>query len=288
MQDAACRSCSAASCCCRVARKTEPAPEPVRAVRTVTVAPQTAGGTLGVCRRGARPHRVAARLPGRRQDPAPPRRPGQHRQGRAGAGATRSAGPASSARTPRAPRWRPRRPTSTLPAADFKRFKELRDQGFISAAELERRETTLKAARAQLDQARAQASVQGNQAGYATLRGGRRRRDHGGGCRARHGRAAGTPGACAWPTTARATWCSRCPKTRSALMKALAAQPGTLKVRLWGRRRRRCRRTVREVAAAADPVTRTFLVKADVGTRGVGAARADGHGAASSCRRWPA
>jgi membrane fusion protein, multidrug efflux system len=53
--------------------------------------------------------------------------------------------------------------------ADYKRFKELRDQGFIGAAELERRESAMKTARAQLDQAKAQASVQGNQAGYATL-----------------------------------------------------------------------------------------------------------------------
>ena len=48
--------------------------------------------------------------------------------------------------------------------ADFKRFKELRDQGFISGSELERRETALKAAQAQFEQARAQANVQGNQA----------------------------------------------------------------------------------------------------------------------------
>ena len=42
-------------------------------------------------------------------------------------------------------------------SADFKRFKDLREQGFISAAELERRESGLKAAQEQLAQARAQA-----------------------------------------------------------------------------------------------------------------------------------
>jgi multidrug efflux pump subunit AcrA (membrane-fusion protein) len=42
-------------------------------------------------------------------------------------------------------------------AADFKRYEEMRAQGFISATELERRESSLKAQRAQLDQARAQA-----------------------------------------------------------------------------------------------------------------------------------
>jgi len=44
-----------------------------------------------------------------------------------------------------------------LAQAEFKRYRDLRDQSFISAAELERRETTLQAARAQFDQARAQA-----------------------------------------------------------------------------------------------------------------------------------
>lgn len=56
-----------------------------------------------------------------------------------------------------------------LAAADFKHYATLKDQNFISGAELERRETTLKAAQAQLDQAQAQLSSQRNQAGYATL-----------------------------------------------------------------------------------------------------------------------
>ena len=43
--------------------------------------------------------------------------------------------------------------------AEFKRYKELRDQGFISGLELERREAGLKAARGQAEQARAQAGV---------------------------------------------------------------------------------------------------------------------------------
>ena len=51
--------------------------------------------------------------------------------------------------------------------AEFKRFKELKDQGFISGLELERRETALTGARAQYEQARALANVQGNQTRYA-------------------------------------------------------------------------------------------------------------------------
>ncbi|RZL31055.1 MAG: biotin/lipoyl-binding protein, partial [Rubrivivax sp.] len=56
-----------------------------------------------------------------------------------------------------------------LMGADYKRFVDLQRQGFISAAELERRDAAFKAAQAQLDQAKAQADVQGNQAGYAQL-----------------------------------------------------------------------------------------------------------------------
>jgi len=56
-----------------------------------------------------------------------------------------------------------------LAAADFRRFSALREQNFISGAELERRTTTLKAAQAQLDQAEAQLAAQGNQARYTTL-----------------------------------------------------------------------------------------------------------------------
>jgi len=56
-----------------------------------------------------------------------------------------------------------------LAAADFKRYEALLSQNFISAAELERRAATLKAAQATLDQALAQAQAQSNQATYAKL-----------------------------------------------------------------------------------------------------------------------
>ena len=56
-----------------------------------------------------------------------------------------------------------------LAAADFKRFEALKAQNFISGAELERRDATLKAAEASLNQAKAQSQAQNNQAGYARL-----------------------------------------------------------------------------------------------------------------------
>ncbi|AMM26101.1 efflux RND transporter periplasmic adaptor subunit [Variovorax sp. PAMC 28711] len=56
-----------------------------------------------------------------------------------------------------------------LAAADLRRYQGLREQNFISGAEIERRETTFKAAQAQYEQAQAQLSSQGNQANYTTL-----------------------------------------------------------------------------------------------------------------------
>ncbi len=54
--------------------------------------------------------------------------------------------------------------------ADIKRFEDLHRQGFISAAELERRRAQLDAAEARHAQASALADVSTNQAAYATLR----------------------------------------------------------------------------------------------------------------------
>jgi RND family efflux transporter MFP subunit len=56
-----------------------------------------------------------------------------------------------------------------LAAADFKRYAALKEQNFISSAELERRDATLRSAKASLDQTQAQLSAQGNQADYANL-----------------------------------------------------------------------------------------------------------------------
>ena len=53
--------------------------------------------------------------------------------------------------------------------AEFKRFEALKNQNFISGAELDRRASALQAAQAQLIQAQSQAQAQANQAGYARL-----------------------------------------------------------------------------------------------------------------------
>jgi RND family efflux transporter MFP subunit len=152
--------------------------------------------------------------------------------------------------------------------AEFKRFKELKDQGFISGWELERRENALSAARAQYEQARAQASVQGNQTRYATLT----------------ADASGVitsvdaePGAvvAAGASVVRLAHDGprdvvfNVPEDRVAQLRAVGGKPGALKVHVWNDGRTPIEATVREVAASADPATRTFVVKADVGRANV-------------------
>ena len=147
-------------------------------------------------------------------------------------------------------------------SADFKRFKELRDQGFISSAELERRETAVKSAQAQYDQAKAQFTVQGNQAGYASLLA-----DVSGvitGVDAEPGMVVGG-GA---PVVRLAHDGPRdvvfsVPEDQVNRIKALATARHPLHVRLWGSSELTPAH-IREIAAAADPVTRTFAVKADL------------------------
>ena len=56
-----------------------------------------------------------------------------------------------------------------LAKADWQRFSALKDRGFISGVELDRRSANLKAAQAQLEQAQAQAAAQSNQRGYTRL-----------------------------------------------------------------------------------------------------------------------
>ncbi|MDB5943370.1 MAG: putative periplasmic linker protein [Ramlibacter sp.] len=142
-----------------------------------------------------------------------------------------------------------------LAAADFKRFATLKEQNFISGAELERRESTLKAAQAQLDQAQAQLSAQRNQAGYATLVA-----DVAGvvtGIDAEPGQvvAAGSPVVRIAQDGPRDVVFS-VPEDKVASVRA----GSDVAVRVWASSRSLAGK-VREVSASADPVTRTFSVK---------------------------
>jgi RND family efflux transporter MFP subunit len=247
--------------------KQEPAPDPIRAVRTVTIAPQTAGGT----------HEYAGEVRARTESRLGFRVGGKIVRRAADLGDTVKAGQVLAQLDPQDLQLGQESARAALAAAqvnldqaaaDFKRFKDLRDQGFISSADLERRETTLKAAQAQLAQARAQNSVQGNQAAYASLVA-----DAKGvitGVDAEPGMvvAAGSPVVRLAHDGPRDVVFS-VPEDKVGLVKQLASVPGRFKVRLWGADAAPLAATIREISAAADPVTRTFLVKADIGNAAV-------------------
>jgi len=243
--------------------KPEPAPAPVRAVRTLTVAPQSAGGVqeyAGEVRARTESRlgfRVGGKIVRRDADLGDNVKAGQllaqldPQDLRLGQEAAKAALSAAQVNHDQA-------------AADFKRFKELRDQGFISSAELERRETALKAALAQLEQARAQSSVQGNQAAYASLLA-----DAKGVITAVEAEpgmvvAAGTPVLRLAHDGPRDVVFA-VPEDKLALIRQLAGVPGRFSVKLRGDDSAALPASIREISAATDPVTRTFLVKADVG-----------------------
>ncbi|SHM51463.1 efflux RND transporter periplasmic adaptor subunit [Rhizobacter sp. OV335] len=242
--------------------KTEPAAEPVRAVRTLTVASGAAGGT----------REYAAEIKARTESKLGFRVGGKITRRSANVGDTVKAGQVLAQLDPQDLKLAQESARAGLAAAqtnlelanaDYKRYKDLRDQGFISSAELERRDTALKSAQAQFDQARAQAGVQGNQAAYAALVA-----DANGvitGVDAEPGMvvAAGTPVVRLAQDGPRDVVFS-VPEDHVGDLRALARKPGALKVRLWGSTDA-VSASIREVAAAADAATRTFQVKADIG-----------------------
>ena len=163
-----------------------------------------------------------------------------------------------------------------LAVADVRRFQSLREQGFISAAELERYQVALKAAEAGLKQAQASASVLGNQAAYTRLMA-----DADGviaGVDAEPGQvlAAGAPVV----RLARSG-------PRDAVFAVPEGQLADLKpgqkvqVRLWLSNGKPdvFGAQVREIGASADPLTRTYVVKA-------GLAQADAPLGATATVEW--
>ncbi len=240
----------------------ETVPQPVRAVRTMTVGSEAAGGSFEYAAevRARTESRLGFRIGGkiarRNVDVGDSVKAGQvlaqldPQDTRLGQDAARAALAAAQVNQEQA-------------AADFKRFRELKEQGFISAAELERRETTLKAAQAGLEQARAQASMQGNQAAYSTLVA-----DAPGVITGVEGEPGMVVGAGAWVVRLAHDGprdvVFAVPEDKVELLRATGSQPGALKVRLWGGGEL-LPATLRELAAAADPATRTFLAKADLG-----------------------
>ncbi len=164
--------------------------------------------------------------------------------------------------------WRAAQANFDLAEADFKRYKDLHAQGFIGDAELQRREATLKSARSALEQARAQTGVQSHQADYARL-------------------SADAPGVvtAVWVEPGTVVQAGApafkvaqdgprdvvfaVPEDRLEALRALVGHAGVLKVKVWGQSGPPLTASVREVAQAADPSTRTYLVKADLGSAAV-------------------
>ncbi len=242
----------------------EAPPEPLRAVRTVTVSANEAGGSPEFAAEvRARTEtklsfRVGGKLVQRLVEPGQKVQAGQllatldPQDLRLGQEAARAAMAAAQS-------------SHALAVADFKRYKDLHDQGFIGAAEFERREAAMKSAQAQLDQARAQAAVQSNQAAYSNLRA-----DVAGVVTAVDAEpgmvvAAGSPVLRLAHDGPRDVVFA-VPEDQVAGIQAMAATPGRFKVRPWGDAQALLPATIREVSAAADPLTRTFQVKADIGT----------------------
>lgn len=242
--------------------KTEPAPEPVRAVRTQKVSLTTVDAA----------HEYAAEVRARTESRLGFRVGGKLVRRQAEVGQVVAAGQALAELDPQDLRLAQQAAQAAVASAevsalqardDLERFRGLHAQGFISAADLQRRETTARAADAQLAQARAQAGVQGNQAGYSRLL----------------APAAGVvtaveaePGAvlAAGAPVLRLAHAGprdvvfHVPEDRVDALRAMRGRAGAVQARLWGRDGT-LPATVREVSAAADPVTRTFLVKADLG-----------------------
>ena len=148
-----------------------------------------------------------------------------------------------------------------LAAANFKRFKELRDQNFISPAELERHEASLKSAQSQWDQAQAQLAGQGNQARYTTLVA-----DVSGVVTATDAEA-GQVIAAGTPVVRIAKDGPRDVVFAVPEDKVQALRVGSAATVVAWASSAPMKAQIREVAASADPVTRTFAVKAGLDSK---------------------
>jgi multidrug efflux system membrane fusion protein len=140
--------------------------------------------------------------------------------------------------------------------ADLKRYQNLFDQGFISEAEMQRREAAFKAAQAQWRSAQAQNTVQGNQSNYTHLLA------DGAGVVTSIDASPGQVVAAGQPVVRLALDGPRDVVFSIPEDKLSSIKTGdTVDVRLW-RDGQTLAAKVRDVSASADSVTRAFVVKA--------------------------
>lgn len=150
-----------------------------------------------------------------------------------------------------------------LAAADLKRFTALREQGFISGAQLEKLQAQLQASDAQLQQAQAQAQVQSHQVAYGSLSA-----DHAGTITA----VLAEPGQVLAAGQAVVKLAQDGPRDvvfalPEGAEKSLAVGD-KMDIQSWTANASEAAQhwmgNVREVAANADPITRTFTVKVHI------------------------
>jgi RND family efflux transporter MFP subunit len=150
-----------------------------------------------------------------------------------------------------------------LAQSELKRVQSLADQNFVSASRIEQAQTQLRAAQAQLDAAQAQARAQGNQAAYATLVS-----DRAGVVTATEAEAGQV--VTAGQTVVRVATISAKASDSDVVFSvpeqvAHALKPGVkASVSLWSAPGKTLDAQVREVSPAADPVTRTYVVRASL------------------------
>ncbi|MDD0814815.1 efflux RND transporter periplasmic adaptor subunit [Curvibacter sp. HBC28] len=241
--------------------KPEPAAEPVRSVKVLTVSPSALGsvyeysGEVKARVDSRLGFRVAGKIIRRQAELGQRVKVGQvlaqldPQDYQLGADAARAQ--VASAQTNR-----------DLAAADYRRYKELFDKNFIGGSELQRRETTLKSAQASLEQAQAQLASQGNQIAYTSLVA-----DVAGvvtAIEAEPGQVvqAGSPVVRIAQDGPRDVVFA-VPEDKVAGVKVGA----NVVVKVWSENRQ-IEGQVREVAASADPVTRTYSVKVALPSQG--------------------
>ncbi|OON64656.1 efflux transporter periplasmic adaptor subunit [Massilia sp. KIM] len=146
-----------------------------------------------------------------------------------------------------------------LAQADYKRHQNLRAQNFVSQAVLDAKQSTLKAAQANVDAARAAFRGQSNQAGYASLSA-----DADGvvtGIDAEVGQvvAPGSPVVRVARTDEKEVVIG-IPEDKLELLRNTV----DVSVRLWANQQQSIPGKIREVSPVADPATRTYTVKVSI------------------------
>jgi multidrug efflux system membrane fusion protein len=142
---------------------------------------------------------------------------------------------------------------------DLKRYKDLYEKRFISAAEFDRKQTAFDVSKAKLEQAQAQLGVNQNQSAYTALRA-----DHNGIITALEAEVGQVLNA-GQPVLRLAR-----PEEKEVVVSVPESRLHELKsaqqvvVTLWASPGVKFRGRIREVSPSADPVTRTYTVKVTV------------------------